>query len=234
MENEIPDIRLSYDDKYNPTLKSPNTPFEQPFMQTRETLMDVDYYKRFLQNCIRRFRSSVTYTGYKHFLYELGLDHCQLLGNISSEEATIEMHHNFLNIFDIALMICEHLLNTYGYITSFDIIHGLKEEHRNNDIPIVMLCKTAHQLYHNSEEGLVLPARMCFGYWIDLLKKYNRGITINIAEKVIIFLQKSIEFEEGYIENNMTNNLLEVRDQVMNWSEYNEYGDNMLISSVVY
>ena len=231
--NDIPDIQIIYDDKYNPTLRSPNSPFEQPFRQTRETLMDTGYYKHFLQNAIKRFRGSRLYKGYKYHLYNLGLDHCQLLGNISNEEATIEMHHNFLNIFDITLMICEHMLNTYGYVCTFDLVQALKEEHRQNNIPIVMLSLTAHQLYHN-EDGIVLPARMCIGYWQTLLQKYNRGITISIAQKVINFVQKSIEFEQGYIENNMTNNLLEIRDQVMDWSEYNEYGDTMRISGIVY
>ena len=231
----IPDIDISRDDKYNPSLKSPNSPFEQPFYQTRSTLMDIDYYKNFLQNCIARFRHSRRYKNYKAYLYDIGLNKCQLMGNINSDIATIEMHHNFLNIFDITLLITEHILNTVGYVSTFDVVQALKDEHANNNIPIVMLSKTAHQLYHNSESGIILPARMCFGYWTELLKKYNRGITINIANKVIMFLQRSIEFEEGYMgTDEMTNNLLTVRDEVMKWSDYNEYADNMYINGVVY
>lgn len=233
MQNDIADVgSIIYDDKYNPHLRSPNTSFEQPFKQDRDSLMDVDYYKHFLENAISRFRHSRTYKNYKHYLYELGLDRCQLLGQVTSEIATIEMHHNFLNIFDITLMICEHMLNTVGYVTTFDLVQALKEEHKNNRIPIVMLSKTAHQLYHNAD-GMVLPARMCFGYWIELLSKYNKGITIDIAQKIITFIYRSIEFEKQYIESDMTNNLLEVRDNVIEWSEYNDYADHMRINGVV-
>jgi len=233
MSKDIADINsIIYDDKYNPHLRSPNTSFEQPFKQYRDSLMDVEYYKNFLKNAISRFRHSRTYTNYKHYLYELGLNRCQLLGQVTSDIATIEMHHNFLNIFDITLMICEHMLNTTGYVTTFDLVQALKEEHKNNRIPIVMLSKTAHQLYHNAD-GMVLPARMCFGYWIELLGRYNKGITIDIAQKIIIFIQQSIEFENRYIESDMTNNLLEVRDNVIEWSEYNDYADHMRINGVV-
>lgn len=232
--NEVPDVMVSYDDSYNPTLKSPNSVFEQPFYQTRDTLSDIDYYKHFLENCISRFRHSRTYKNYKHYLYEMGMNHCQLLGNISSDDADIEMHHNFLTIFDITLLITEHLLNTNGYVSTFDVVQLLKEEHKNNDIPIVMLSKTAHQLYHNAD-GIVLPARMCFGYWYELLRKFNRGITIEIASKVANFVQTSIDFEKHYNpEDDRVNSLLGVRDEVYNWSIYNEYGDTMKINGVIY
>ena len=60
------EIQISYDDTYNPSLKSPNSTFEQPFYQTRDSFTDIDYYKRFLENCISRFRHSKTYKNYKH------------------------------------------------------------------------------------------------------------------------------------------------------------------------
>lgn len=233
--NEIPDIHICYDDQHNPTLRSPNTPFELPFRHTRDTFMDVDEYKYFIENCISRFRHSKTYKNYKKYLYDIGLDHCQILGNISKEEATVEMHHNFLNIFDITLMITEHFINTKGSVSTFQVVQALKDEHKQNNIPIVMLSKTPHQLYHNSNGDLVLPARMCFGYWYNLLKKYNRGITIDIATKVIKFLKISMEFENNHVpEDNKSNYLLAVRDDVKGWSQYNDYADHMRIAGVVY
>lgn len=232
--NEIPDIHIEYSNKENPILRSPNTFIECPFKQSQDTFMDVDTYKRFLSNAIQRFRRSKTYTNYKHYIYEIGLDKCQLLGNIDSEMATIEMHHNFLNVFDIALLITEHLLKTMGEVTTFDVVQELKNAHKANEIPIVMLSKTAHQIYHNGE-GVVLPARMCFGYWFDLLEKYNKGITLNIAQKIIYFIQRSIEFEqENNYSNDCSNTMLAVRDHVLEWRNYNEYADNIPISGCMY
>lgn len=236
-EIESSNIQIEFTDTFNPTLRSSNTTFEEPFYQTRETFMDVDVYKAFLDNCISRFRHSKTYTNYKHYLYEIGLDRCQLLGNITSEMASIEMHHNFLNIFDITLLITENFLNTQKYVCTFDVVQSLKEEHKNNNIPIVMLSKTAHQLYHNSDGGILIPARMCFGYWLNLLNRYKYGITIDIANKVIRFLKESAEFEERYIaENDKSQQLLALGNDIANWSYYNEYGEsaNNMIGGVMY
>lgn len=229
-------VQIEFSDKYNPHLSSPNTEFQEPFYQTRETFMDVDRYKAFIENCISRFRHSRTYKNYKHYLYEIGLDKCQLLGQITSEMATIEMHHNFLNIFDITLLITEHILNTIGYVCTFDVVQCLKEEHKNNNIPIVMLSKTAHQLYHNSDGNVVLPARMCFGYWLNLLNRYKYGITIDIALKVKRFLEVSADFEQHYLpEDDYSSRLLSLRDQIQDWSIYNEYGEdpNKLVAGVI-
>lgn len=231
---ELPDIEIEYSDKENPTLRSPNAIEELPFKQSESTFMDVDTYKDFINNCMSRFRHSVTYNNYKKYLYDIGLNKCQLLGNLDSDMVDLEMHHNFLNLFDITLLITEHIIKTEGYVTTFDVVQELKEEHKANEIPIVMLSKTAHQLYHNSD-GMILPARMCFGYWYDLIHRYNRGITLNIAQKIVYFTQRSIEFEQenNYI-NNCSGQLLTVRDHVLEWSRYNEYTDHMPISGIVY
>ena len=49
----------------------------------------------------------------------LGLDHCQFMSNIDAEMANVEMHHNVLTIYDIAIIITEHVINTVGYISTF-------------------------------------------------------------------------------------------------------------------
>ena len=211
--NKIPDID-TYDND-NPTLISPNAFYELPFYQTRDTLMDVEVYKRFLDNAISRFRSSRTYKNYKSYLYGLGMDKCQFHGNINSEMASIEMHHNMLTIFDIALIITEHTLNTVGRITTFDLVNLLKAEHINNRVQLVMLSLTPHQLYHNEPDFFIHPD-MCFGNWAEFLEKYKYGITQDVAFKILFYLKRAIEFGSSN-----DNKLLELRDSVYDWSSLN-------------
>ncbi len=230
-KTNFPDIIFDLDVNSNPTLSSPNSEYCIQFRQTKETFIDIELYKDFLDNAISRFRHSRTYKNYKSYLIDLGLNKCQLLPNINTEmNVSIEMHHNFLTIYDIALMICEHVLNTVGSITTFELVMLLKQEHKENRIPIVMLSKTAHQMFHNNE--MVIPAQACFGFWSELLLKYYRGITKDIANKVILFLNKSLEIEKNDIQYN--NTLLKLRDHVIGWSNYNEYADTPRISSVTY
>lgn len=199
----------------NPTLVSPYSPYGLPFFQTRESLMDGETYQKFLHNVVSQVRKSRFYTNYKGFLYNVGLDHCQILGNVTSDMATLEMHHNVLTIFDIALIITEHLLNTIGYVTTFDIEEEIVDVHKNHNVQLVMLCKTAHELFHDNPEFFISPS-MCIGDWIGFLNKYKYGITQDIAYKILYYIQEAIE--HGPIDND----LLDLKDTISDWSGIND------------
>lgn len=222
-QTNYPDIFI-YNDE-NPTLVSPNSPFEVPFAQTRDTLMDVESYKSFLDNAIQRFRRGKTYTHYKAHLMSIGLDRCQFHSNIRSSEdkdeamATIEMHHHVITIFDIALIVTEHILNTYGAITTFDLVEILKIVHTKHNVCTVMLCKTCHQLHHNDPDFYV-PIEFGFGNWAEFLATYRSGITRDIAFKLIYLLKKELESQE--INDQKTLQLISIRNNILNWSDYNE------------
>ena len=204
---------------------SPNAPYPLPFYQTKDTLIDVEKYKHFLDNSIARFRRSRSYKGYKSYLMTLGLNRCQILGNITDEMAEVEMHHNFLTIYDIAILISQHVLNTVGIISTFDLVSLLIQEHKANNIPIVMLSKTAHQVYHDNPD-FYIPLSMTFGQWWNLLSKYRYGITLDIAYKIV-----------RYISNCQKNNELtdvsffRLKDDIRGWGEYNEYSNNYVLSN---
>lgn len=199
------------------TMYSSTAQYPLQFYQTRESLVDVEVYKRFIDNCIHRFRKSRAYKGYKAYLMSMGLDRCQINGNIQDGMADIEMHHNFLTIYDITILISQHILNTVGRCTTFDIINLLIQEHRDNHIPIVMLSETVHQLYHANPE-MYIPISLTFGNWPMLLLKYRYGITIDIAYKVIRYI-------ENCQKNNELNDLpyYQLSNTIKSWGDYNEY-----------
>lgn len=226
-------MTVEYDMDFNPSIRSENCSYPLQFYATEESFVDIEFYKRFLENAISRFRTSRTYKNYKGYLMSLGMNKCQILGNIDENMADLEMHHNFLTIFDIALMITEHTVKTKGYISTFDLVMLLKQEHRENRIPLVMLTKTVHQLYHANED-FVIPAQYCFGYWQELLIKYHKGITRDIAYKCLNFIQKSMEVEQVGTNYQLANNILQLRQNIIDWSYLNEYGSTMRISGVVY
>ena len=230
---DIPGLIVEYNMDFNPSIRSENCSWDLQFYATEESFVDIEYYKRFLDNAISRFRTSRTYKNYKGYLMSLGMNKCQILGNIDENMADLEMHHNFLTIFDIALMITEHTIKTKGYISTFDLVMLLKQEHKENRIPLVMLTKTVHQLYHANED-FVIPAQYCFGYWQELLIKYNKGITRNIAYKCLNFIEKSMEIEQIGTNYQLANNILQLRQNIVDWSYLNEYGSTMRISSMAY
>ena len=224
MDNSIPDIY--YDgNTYNPCIFSPNAPYAIFFEQTQDSLnTNTDLFKRFAENCVKQFRHMKIYTHYKGYLYDLGLDRCQMLGNITADMATIEMHHNGISIFDITVMIITHLLNTKGKCTSFDVVHELRKVHSENKVPLVMLCKSMHQLETN-EPDFYCPIHMTWGNWPELLNDYRYGITYGIAKKINIWIKKSLMEQ---FDNDITLNerLLSLNNTIRDWSVYNECAYN--------
>ena len=215
-DNLYPEI-ITYD-SHNPTLHSPYAEFDLCFYQTKETLMDVDTYRNFLKNAERRFRASREYKAYKAYLIEyIGMDRCQIFGNISIDDADIELHHNVLGLFDICLLITGHIVNTIGYITSFDLIQLLIQEHYNNRVGVTFLSKTAHQVFTNDNNGYI-PPEQTFGKWWELLSIYKYGITYNIANKVISYVNK-------YNKNFDNSIKIMQNDEIMYFAWANEYGE---------
>lgn len=212
--NPLPGIGV-YFPNMNPTLTSPNSEYDLPLYQTKESLQDLEVYRSFLKSVEKMFRGSVRYTHYKAFLLEFGLNKSQIHGYITSDMAPLEMHHAILNLYEISLMLTEHLLNTVGYVTTFDVVRLLKQEHSENNIAMVMMDETSHQVYHN-EPAFYLHPDMCFGHWKTLLKKYKDGLTQDLAFKILYYVNKSLK-----VGTTDDAGLLDLRDEIKDWSAYN-------------
>lgn len=218
-DNQIPNINIvNIDD--NPTVQSPSSPFSISFEQTRESLMDTEAYRSFLKNAESAFRKLIFYKHFKSELMDLGFDKSQMMGNITAEmvgSEGIEMNHFPIDLFSICVLITEHMLNTVNVITTFDLIKLLRIEHQNNNVGVCFLTSTEHQLYHNTDNFYISP-RMVIGKWWHLLERYPYGLTQSIAYKLLFWIKESIE--NGDASND--NDLLAVRNNLINWSIYNQ------------
>lgn len=213
-----PDILIS-NLEVNPEISSPNADYSISFAFTQDQKYDYEEYETILKSGIRNFRNSPTYRHYKSYLYEIGINCCQFHPYISNndefEMASLEMHHCMLNIYDIASMIMEDTINRYGSITEFDLSDLLKVEHTRNRIPIVMLCKNCHQQYHH--KYLYVFPNQIFGKWWELIEAYPLGWTREICEKVLKYLSRGLNEKEEYRAKD-NSKLLELRDQILSWS----------------
>ena len=117
--NLYPDI-IQYAIK-NPIIRSPYSETDLYFYQTRETMMNnPDMFRSFIKSAESTFRASREYKAYKSYLMtDIGINRCQYLGNITSEDAEIELHHNIIGLFDICIMITMHILTFLMKISLF-------------------------------------------------------------------------------------------------------------------
>lgn len=221
ISTNYPSIFLTDPDR-NPTLVSPNASYSISFCFDKEQSYDLDEYKTLLDSSIREFRGSRTYSHYKAYLMGHGFNRCVFhpyIKNSSEEDtmATLEMHHCMLTIYDVACMITEHFLNLGQLITEFDISELLRIEHSENRVPVVMLCKTCHQLYHN--QYMYVDPTCVWGKWWELLERYKYGITRDIAYKLMMYLNNAIDDMRLKKKHEYTEKLLRLRENVHNWSE---------------
>ena len=212
MSQMIPGI-VGYMDNDNPSLSSPFSPFIIQFYQTPDSLNNIEDYRSFLKNVESAFRTSREYKAVKARLIESGMSNCQIHGNLNAEMVDIEMHHNMLTLFDLAMIISEHLIRTTGKVSTFDVCRLLVEAHNNNEVLLVMLSKTPHQVYHNNPEFFI-PFEMCIGEPWKFLEKYKYGITQDIAYKILRYLRQE-EKNDGKINDQ---GLLNIRESILSWS----------------
>lgn len=207
-------------DAFNPSISHALAEYDLFFYQTRDTLQDPERYRAFLKSAERQFRASDAYKMYKARLMSMGMDHCQIMGNISAEDSKsnveIELHHNIINLFDICILISKHVLNTVGILSSFDLIHLLIQEHFNDNIACTFLSTTAHEMYTNDPTAYI-PPDMTWGKWWVLLDKYKYGITYDIAKKVIEYINKYNQLMPVSID-------VRHQEEILNFAYYNDYG----------
>lgn len=221
-ENSFPDIQtINYSG--NPTIVSPNAEHWICLRQTKETLADVDTYTQFIKSAVSQFRGSGFYNAYKaHLVGDLGLNRCQYLSNLpiagtddKKAPITIEMNHVILTLFDVALIICEHVINTYGSISTPELVMLIEKEHSEHRIPLVMMSKSVHEAYHSDPMFFVHPD-MVFGKWWEFLQKYQFGIMPDTAAKIKYYIDKA-----EVMTSSSDNGLLEISKNIIDWGYRN-------------
>lgn len=195
----------------NPIIYDPNNEFGICFAQTKDTLMDTDIYKRFVYNVANKFRKSQFWRDYKEHLYDLGLYRDQRHASITSEMVNLEAHHNMLTLDYMIIMITEHILNTNGCVTTFEVSQALEEAHRNNEICIIILDETEHQKYH-ADPSEFISIRQCFGKPFDFIYKYIDGMTLDISFKILLQLKQEEQYGGSYSPAEVR-----ARDQILSW-----------------
>jgi hypothetical protein len=198
----------------NPAISDQSQPNAIFFAQTRDTLIDTDIYQRFVYSCENNFRRSRFYKDYKSSIMNKGLYRDQNMASITSDMANIEMHHNFPTLKQATIMIIEHMLNTKGCVTTFEVVKELEEAHRNNWMAVIMLTETQHQV-HESNPSSFISLTQCYGNPFKFIDKYIDGMTLDISFKLLLHLK----LEEEYNKKSYSPTMIKARDQILSWQQ---------------
>lgn len=213
MNNNLPDVKYTKG-VTNPTVDSVNAIYSLEFYKESEYFFILENFVSFIKKVEQMFRTSDEYKRYIGYLKNtVGLSTCQIHGNIDNESgATIEMHHGpCLNLFDVTAIIVDDQLKRQQKISTFSICNLLSEEHYNNNIQIVMLSKTDHELVHSRD--VFVHYRQAFGDLNTFLKKYKAGVGPDAISKIQKYIDLCKENEC------FSNEILTVSNTINKWND---------------
>lgn len=200
----------------NPMISNIEQPNAIFFAQSRETLIDTDVYSRFVYSCENNFRRSRFYKDYKSNIMNRGLCHDQNMASITSEMADLEMHHHFPTLKQATIMIIEHMLNTKGCTTTFEVVRTIEEAHRNNWMAVIILSETQHQMFHADPSNFI-SLTQCYGDPFKFIDAYIDGMTLDISFKMLL----QLKLESEHNNRSYNPNMIKARDQILSWQKTN-------------
>lgn len=206
----------------NPTITSKRSFYDLEFEKGKEYFNDLENFVSFVKAVERIFRSSDQYKKYAHYIkFQVGMKRCQLHNNIeeteqSDEKLSLEMHHGpIFTLFDLVSIIVDDQLKRGERLTTFKVADIISEEHFNNNIQVVILCKTCHELVHDDQ--IKLHYNQAFGNIINFLKKYKLGITKELFMKMKDYIEDCRDTEY------FSNEVLELDKTIARWDERFDY-----------
>lgn len=182
MENVIGNINSTTDNNGNIIVKGSNSIFCESFYF--QDYLDEKMSHKFIKSTEAIIRQSKEYNDYLALLktnYNI-LNFDNVLSHISSSDASIEIHHYPLTLFEIVDIIMTYHVAKKENFTSFSIAKEVMNLHFNQKIGFVPLSKTNHELAH--ADGLFISFKQVFGDWRKFCLEYRDGISEEIKEKL--------------------------------------------------
>ena len=212
-------MSLKYENDENKTITSDMVLHDISFNKSKEWFSNLDNTIRFVKAVEKLVRKHPDYDAIVSTIREEYMDHCQILGNISREDAVLEIHHGPLfTLFDICLVVLNHLIaNDDKNITTFNVAKIVLDEHRMGDVQFVVLSKTAHQLIDTGE--IFINLNQGIGDIQSFINRYRDGIDEVMVDKINRYIDMSKKFEST------DNGILELEDKMISWSYRNLSSD---------
>ena len=190
MPKTLPFIEYKKDNK-KPIVDSPNSFYQLQMYKDEAYFLPNENMVKFTKGVEKLVRKHDRYKKYISYIKNIvKLKHCQVLKNITDEDASIEMHHGIIDLFDICDIVTQyHLLHGWKVSTP-RIARAVLEEHYQNRIPVIMVSTTVHQEIHNG--SLFIPYKSFFGDFKAFIKKYDKAISEDIREKINRYIDRSL------------------------------------------
>lgn len=204
---------VEYTNDENLAITSDLDIFDITFYKDKTYLMNLDSYIKFIKGCEKMVRHHPDYENFISSIREIHMEHCQVLGNITRFEGTIEGHHGPLfTLWDYCAIVTDHLTALGETVNSFKIAKIVLDEHYKEHVQIVMLCKTAHQMVNSGE--LFINLSQGIGNVQAFMDTYKLGLERHI-DKINEYIRMSKEFKS------QDSGIFDLEEKIVNWEYKN-------------
>lgn len=196
MPKSLPDI-IYNKDNITPIVDAKTSYYHILMYKNEEYFSNYENYVNFVKGCEKLVRTNDRYSKYINYLKkEVKLNKCQVLRNVTDEDASIEMHHGpIFTLFDICAIVLEYYLLKKWKISTMRIADTVLDEHQANRIQVVMVSTTVHEEIHNGD--LFINYHQAFGDINAFLKKYKDAISDEYREQLNRYIDRSLLYDSN-------------------------------------
>ena len=150
---------------------------------------------KFIKRCEKVIRSSMEYRDYIQYLKEnVDMAHCAFYQKVSSNDSKrvkIEIHHEPFTLYDYVEVVVDRFITEGLPLNDLMISDEIMELHYNNQVGLIPLSKTIHEVVHNSNK-IVIPLNMVYGDYASFLSdpKYESYVE-DLYDKLEVKLNAS-------------------------------------------
>lgn len=196
MPKSLPNILYDRNRTTN-VIDSPIAPYHLIMYKDEDYLSNYDNYVAFVKGIERNVRNNDRYKKYINYLKKkVKLDRCQILKNVTDEDASIEMHHGpIFTLYDVCAIVLEYYLLKGWKITTFSVADSVLEEHMRNRVGVVMVSTTMHEEIH--EKNIFIHYKQAWGDINAFTKKYADAMSDEYREQVNRYVDRCLLYDSN-------------------------------------
>ena len=160
------------------------------YYKDREWFEDPVAYSKFIKACETMVRTSKEYSAFLSWIKNvLGINFCQISSKITADDATIEMHHNILTLYDICAVLVNHYIRLGKKVTTMRIANRCIDEHFALRVQVIMACVTYHEGVHNRD--IFVNFNQGIGNLAGFIEEYAADFDDDLKYKIWTYLNAS-------------------------------------------
>lgn len=148
---------------------------------------------KFIKKVEMIVRHSSEYKMYiKYLREEIDMTMCSYFRNVNNKESrkiSIEIHHEPFTLFDITLIVLNKWMVNEQHIRQYAIAEEVMKIHYMNQVGLLPLSATVHQLVHNGR--IFVPLQAIYGNYLQFLEDYKEYIPADLDDALKLKLNMS-------------------------------------------